>query len=128
MTNARAGADARAGIILAGGRSRRMGREKALLPLAGATVIARVAARLRPQVRRMVVSANGDPARFAFLDAPMLADEAGAPGEEGPLAGILTGLRCARAEGFAQAVCVPSDAPFLPLDLVSRLAEGVDQD
>jgi molybdopterin-guanine dinucleotide biosynthesis protein A len=128
MTNAQASRDDIAGIILAGGRSRRMGREKALIPLGGAPVIAHVAARLGPQVAKLAVSANGDAARLVFLDAPALPDVVGVQGEEGPLAGVLTGLRWAAAEGFGSLALAPSDAPFLPLDLVSRLAEGAAVD
>ena len=55
-----------AGCILAGGLSRRMGGgDKALLPLGGTSMLARVAGRLRPQVDALVLNANGDPARFS---------------------------------------------------------------
>ena len=55
-----------AGVILAGGRSSRMGEtDKALLPLAGGTLLARAIARLAPQVLHIVISANGELNRFA---------------------------------------------------------------
>ena len=54
------------GVILAGGQSRRMGGgDKGLLELAGKPMLAHVIERLAPQVGRMVINANGDPARFA---------------------------------------------------------------
>ncbi|MEL6210433.1 MAG: NTP transferase domain-containing protein, partial [Pseudomonadota bacterium] len=54
-----------AGVILAGGLARRMGGgDKALLALAGRPLLAHVIDRLAPQVERLALNANGDPARF----------------------------------------------------------------
>ena len=110
-------------IILAGGRSSRMaGPEKAFCRLAGRTMIDIVAARLAPQVERVVINANGDPGRFAALGLPVIADAGDS--FEGPLAGVLAGLVWARATGNAgsHVVTVPVDSPFLPGNLVARLA------
>lgn len=112
-----------AGVILAGGLSRRMGgRDKALLPLADRPMIAHVAARLAPQLAALAINANGDPARFGFLGLPVLPDTVG--DTPGPLAGILAGMRWAAEQGFARLATAPSDTPFLPTDLVTRLAEA----
>ena len=63
------------GVILAGGQSRRMGGgDKGLLELAGRPMLAHVIERLAPQVGRLVINANGDPARFAGLGLPVVAD------------------------------------------------------
>jgi len=111
-----------AGLILAGGQGRRMGGVvKALLPLAGRPLVAHVAARLAPQVAGLAVSANGDPARFADLGLPVLPDLPGEPGE-GPLAGLRAGLCWAAIEGADALVTAATDTPFLPGDLVERLA------
>lgn len=110
------------GAIIAGGASSRMGREKALIGIDGVPLIERVASRLRFQVDSLVINANGDPGRFASLAYPVVPDELTDIGT--PLAGIHAVLRHARAQGFAAAVTVPSDTPFLPLDLVQRLAEA----
>ena len=105
-------------VILAGGEGRRMGgADKALLDLGGRPLIAHVLDRLAPQIGRVVISANGDPARFAFTGLEVLADEASL----GPLSGILAGLRCARDSGAGLVISTPVDAPFLPADLVARL-------
>ena len=113
-----------AGVALAGGRSTRMGADKALLRLAGRPLIAHVVDRLRPQVAEVFVSANGDPARFRDLGCAVVAD---APdgGASGPLAGIAAALGHARWRGFALLAVAPCDAPFFPRDLVARLAAAM---
>jgi molybdopterin-guanine dinucleotide biosynthesis protein A len=118
-----------AGVILAGGLSRRMGGgDKCLRPIGGRPILARIVERARPQVAALVLNANGEPARFAAFDVPVAADVV--EGFAGPLAGVLTGLewaarhapRCRWVASFA------GDAPFLPRDLVARLHEAVEKD
>ena len=115
-----------AGVLLAGGLSRRMGGgDKCLRLLGGKTILARVIERVRPQVTSLMLNANGDPARFAAYDLPVHADAVA--GYAGPLAGVLTGMAWARerrpnAEWLASFAC---DAPFLPTDLVARLLSAV---
>lgn len=122
--NARPGAPTPSvAVILAGGLARRMGGgDKALRPLAGRVLLDHVLARIAPQVDRVALSANGDPARFAPWGLPVLADTV--PGFPGPLAGVLAGLRWAAGQGAAEALVVPTDTPFLPPDLLARLREG----
>ncbi|SOC16179.1 molybdenum cofactor guanylyltransferase MobA [Rhodobacter maris] len=112
-----------AGLILAGGQARRMGAEKAFVPLAGQPLVALVAARLAPQVAVLALSANGDPRRFAALDLPVLPDPEAERGE-GPMAGVRAGLRWAAGAGAGALVTVAVDTPFLPADLVARLVQG----
>lgn len=108
------------GVILAGGRSRRMGGgDKALLPFGTGTLLDAVIARLAPQVSALALSANGDAARFARFGLPVLPD--GDPAGQGPLSGVLAALDWAVAQGATHLVTVPADAPFLPCDLVPRL-------
>lgn len=94
------------------------GADKALLSLAGQPLLALVRARLGPQVAALALSANGDPARFAAFGLAVLADDAAL----GPLSGILSGLRHGARQGMGAVVSVPVDCPFLPGDLVPRLA------
>lgn len=112
------------GVILAGGQSRRMGgTDKALVPLAGRTLIAHVLDRLEPQVERVLISANGDAVRFAGLGCPVEPDLT----PQGPLSGVLAALTAAAAMGATHVVSTPVDTPFLPGDLVPQLllaAEG----
>lgn len=106
-------------VILAGGLSRRMGGvDKALLPVAGRPLIVHVVDRLRPQVDRIAVNANGAAERFAFLGLPVLPDLI--PGHGGPLVGVLTALRWAAAQGLTQVAVAAADTPLLPADLVAR--------
>ena len=113
-----------AGVILAGGLARRMGGgDKALLRLGRETLLARVIARLRPQVGEMVLNANGDPTRFAEFGLPVVADTVG--GFAGPLAGILEGMRWAAAKGYTHVASAAGDTPFFPADLVARLSQAV---
>ena len=115
-----------AGVVLAGGLSRRMGGgDKCLQKLAGRPLLAHIVERARPQVAALALNANGDAARFAAFGLPVVADSV--PGFAGPLAGVLAGLDWAAAN-VAQCTHVASfagDAPFLPRDLVARLAAAL---
>jgi molybdopterin-guanine dinucleotide biosynthesis protein A len=117
------------GILLAGGLSRRMGGgDKTLHKAGGISLLAHVIAALRPQCEGLVLSANGDPARFAGFDLPLVADDV--PGFKGPLAGILAGLDwiAARCPDVHLAISVPADTPFLPGDLAARLVDARAKD
>lgn len=108
-------------VLLAGGLARRMGGgDKPLCPLGGRALLDHVVDRIRPQVRALALNANGDPARFAAWGLPVLPDPL--PGNLGPLAGVLAGMRWAQSIGAADVLSVPTDTPFLPAGLVARLA------
>jgi len=110
------------GVVLAGGRARRMGgADKAQIEIGGATILQRVLDRIRPQCRRVILNTNADPQRFAATGLPVVADSV--PDFAGPLAGILAALDWT-AEHAPQSdwlLSVPSDCPFLPRDLAARL-------
>jgi molybdopterin-guanine dinucleotide biosynthesis protein A len=115
------------GIVLAGGLSRRMGGgDKGLRDLAGKPMLAHVLDRLRPQVGRLAINANGDPARFAAFGVPVVPDTI--EGFVGPLAGVLAGMRwsAAQAPGARWIVTAAGDAPLLPHDLATRLVAAVE--
>jgi molybdopterin-guanine dinucleotide biosynthesis protein A len=110
------------GLILAGGLARRMGGgDKPLTRIGGDTILSRAIERMRPQCVRLLLNANGDPARFAGTGLPVVADDV--PDFAGPLAGILAGLdwTAVNAPDVADVASVPGDCPFLPRDLVGRL-------
>ena len=79
---------------------------------------------MTPQCTRLILNANGDPARFADTGLPVIADDV--PDFAGPLAGILAGLdwAAAHAPDVAYVASVPGDCPFLPRDLVARLHQA----
>jgi len=113
-----------AGVILAGGRSSRMGGgDKSLLPLGGKPIIAHVIARMKPQVGPLIINANSDANRFAAFGYPVIADTI--PGFAGPLAGVLTGMDWAAGAGASWIATVATDTPFLPDDLVARLGASI---
>ena len=110
------------GVLLAGGLARRMGGgDKPLRCVGGRTILARVVERLAPQCATLILSANGDPARFRPFGLAVVADDV--TGSAGPLAGILAALdwAAARRPDLAWVVSVAADTPFLPHDLVQRL-------
>jgi molybdenum cofactor guanylyltransferase len=114
-----------AGLILAGGASRRMGGvEKAFLLVGGVPMLARIIGILAPQCGAIAISANGDPARFAAYGLPVVADTAAL----GPMMGLVDGLDwfAGHRPGVSHVLSVPSDTPFLPHDLGARLATALD--
>jgi molybdopterin-guanine dinucleotide biosynthesis protein A len=113
------------GLVLTGGLARRMGGgDKVRITIGGTTILQRVLGRLTPQCSRLIISANGDPARFADTGLPVVADSV--PDFAGPLAGILAGLdwAAANARQCEWLASVPGDCPFLPKNLVARLHEA----
>ncbi len=119
------GAPAIPGVLLAGGLARRMGGgDKPMRTIGGKTILERVIARLAPQCDRLILNANGDPARFAPFGLPVIADDvADFPG---PLAGILAALdwMAANRPEVKRVLSAAADCPFLPRDLVVRLEEA----
>jgi molybdopterin-guanine dinucleotide biosynthesis protein A len=118
-----------AGILLAGGQSRRMGGgDKCLRRLGTRTILERVIERAAPQVAALALNANGDPARFAAYGMPIVADSIA--DFAGPLAGVLAGLDWAagHASDCSHLASFATDAPFLPADLVVRFVATVERD
>ncbi|MDQ1345497.1 MAG: molybdenum cofactor guanylyltransferase [Pseudomonadota bacterium] len=109
------------GLVLAGGRALRMGgAAKGLAQLHGQPMIAQVIARLRPQVAGLMLNANRPD--YAAFGLPLVADVV--PDYAGPLAGVHAGLLACPTPWL---VTVPCDAPFVPTDLVARLAAAASR-
>jgi molybdopterin-guanine dinucleotide biosynthesis protein A len=108
-------------IILAGGKSSRMGSDKAGLSLAGRTLLEHVVRRLAPQVAAIAVNAPHPVTSVMHL--PHVPDRI--EGQLGPLAGILTGMAylAGKDHRISHVLSVPCDSPFLPLDLVQRFMD-----
>ncbi|MBF0185394.1 MAG: molybdenum cofactor guanylyltransferase [Magnetococcales bacterium] len=111
------------GLVLAGGQGRRMGyADKALLPLAGRPLLCHVLERLTPQVPHILLSANGDPQRFATFGLPVIADLQS--DYSGPLAGIEAAFQHSNANWI---LSVAVDLPFLPRDLLRQLRQPLPE-
>jgi molybdopterin-guanine dinucleotide biosynthesis protein A len=113
----------RSGFVLVGGASRRMGRDKALLPLGGATMVEEIAARVRAVAG--TVTLIGSPEKYGYLGIPVVADEIE---NCGPLGGLYTALRLSEAELNVLVAC---DMPRVTESFLSQLidaAEGSDAD
>jgi molybdopterin-guanine dinucleotide biosynthesis protein A len=113
------------GVVLAGGRARRLGGgDKARIQIGGASILQRVLERLSPQCSALILNANAEPARFADSGLPIVADSV--PDFAGPLAGVLAALdwTADHAAQIEWVVSAPSDCPFLPRDLVARLHQA----
>ena len=105
------------------------GGDKPLRRLGGRTLLDRVLARFAPQCAAgVILNANGDPGRFPGFPGAIVPD--GVPDNPGPLAGILAALDHAAAHhpSTRHVASVSGDAPFLPDDLVARLAEAAGRD
>jgi molybdopterin-guanine dinucleotide biosynthesis protein A len=119
MINAR---DDVTGLILAGGRGSRMGGvDKGLQLYRGRPLATHALERLRPQVGKVMVNANRNLDTYQAMGAPVWQDEV--PDYPGPLAGMLAGLAHCDTPLMAT---VPCDTPNFPLDLVARLARGLE--
>jgi molybdopterin-guanine dinucleotide biosynthesis protein A len=111
------------GVVLAGGMGRRMGGvDKGLVELDGKPMVAHVLARLAPQVGVVIINANQNAERYRALGFAVVADQV--DGFAGPLAGLQAGLAAATTP---LVVTAPCDCPFLPHDLVARLASALAQ-
>ena len=114
------------GLVLAGGLGRRMSEDgqtvdKGLQTFRGQPLISHVLARLAPQVNTVLVNANRNTDRYSTFGHPVVTDRI--EGFAGPLAGLHSGMRACPTDWLASAPC---DAPFLPADLVARLAHAAD--
>jgi molybdopterin-guanine dinucleotide biosynthesis protein A len=111
-----------AGVVLAGGRSSRMGRDKASLVFDGTTLLQRTAEALAHVADEIVVVRAPDQQLPALdLDVPVIEAEDPVEGE-GPLIGIAAGLRATSTD---VAIVVAVDMPFLQPPLLRLLAERV---
>jgi molybdopterin-guanine dinucleotide biosynthesis protein A len=110
-----------AGVVLAGGRSRRMqGQTKALVDLGGKPLMQHVIDRLEPQVSSLSLSVDSENPELERFGLPQLPDPR--QGSRGPLGGLLAALE-ALPQGIDYLLLTPCDAPFLPLDLAQRLMQ-----
>jgi len=117
-----ASARGRTGVVVCGGASRRMGRDKALLELAdGETFLARAIATLRPLVDEVLLATGATP-RYTEFGLPIVLDR---ERDQGPLAGLDAALHAARHE---RVVVLAVDMPAVGSELLATLAERAERD
>lgn len=110
------------GLLLAGGRGRRMGgADKGLVAWQGRPLAEHVLKRLEPQVGALLISANRNVATYRGW-APVIEDP-DPSSFAGPLTGILAALNAMATDWLAVAPC---DLPRLPPDAIARLAAALD--
>jgi molybdenum cofactor guanylyltransferase len=110
------------GVILAGGQARRMdGQDKGLVMLNGTPMIEIVIDAFKPQISRLLINANRNYDRYSKYGFDLVADELS--GFCGPLAGMASALQTIDTDYLVTAPC---DSPFIPHDLVQRLADAID--
>ncbi|MCT8137228.1 molybdenum cofactor guanylyltransferase [Anaerobacillus sp. CMMVII] len=109
-------------IILAGGKSSRMGQNKALLPLDGVSTIEKIKNSIADLFEDILIVAN-DEAAYQFLNLPIVKDKVR---DKGPLAGIHAGLLAAKRETNLIIACdMPFISPYIAKHLVDH-SEGFD--
>lgn len=116
------------GVILAGGQGRRMGGDtpKPLAPLGDAVLMDHVLGRALNQCSRIIINANGDIRGYERFGLTIVPDTI--EGYPGPLAGVLAAMDWAaqHAPHCTHIMSFAGDAPFLPHDLVQRLADAAN--
>ncbi len=109
------------GLILAGGRALRMqGQDKGLLTIKGIPFVSKIANQLEPQCKTLIINANRNMQSYAATGYPIVKDTLS--GFQGPLAGMLSGLKTMKTEWM---VTVPCDGPFLEKNYVHRMAAAI---
>lgn len=105
------------GVVLAGGRARRMGgQDKGLIPFRGRPLVAYALEALDAVAGRILINANRNREQYARFGYPVVGDAG--DGFEGPLAGLLAALRAAETP---YVLTVPCDSPLVAGPLLARL-------
>ncbi|KAB2333142.1 molybdenum cofactor guanylyltransferase [Cytobacillus depressus] len=108
------------GIIIAGGKSSRMGTNKALLKIGGKTVVEKIVSELKGTVSEIIIVTNSYE-DYRFLGLPMVCDQWQ---DMGPLAGIHAGLNASSTEKNLVVAC---DMPFISAQLGGVLLDFLDE-
>ncbi len=111
------------GVILAGGRAKRMGgRDKGLITVAGRPMVAYIIEALQPQVSNTLINANRNLVEYGAYDLPVVPDILGE--FYGPLAGMASAIRNTETE---YVLTVPCDSPLVPKILAERLFTALSE-
>ena len=122
MNNARNPDENLTVAIIAGGKSRRMGRDKAFVELAGKALIERVIERSANLGQAETILITNSPADYQHLNLPMYQDVLP---EKGSLGGIYTALLQAQCPDVLVLAC---DMPFVNAGLLGFMAEQIADD
>ncbi|MBO8171458.1 MAG: molybdenum cofactor guanylyltransferase [Bacillaceae bacterium] len=110
-------------ILLAGGSSRRMGRNKAVMPVGGVPVTERILNRMSPLFSEIII-VSGEPGLFREYPVTVITDVDEFAGR-GPLAGIYSGMAGSRHDRLFVSAC---DMPFVSSELAAYLLEQLDDE
>ena len=115
------------GVILAGGRARRFGGDKAFAELCGRPLIAHAIDTLAAQVDTVIINTNREDGRFTAFGLPVVGDPL--PGDHGPLNGVLAGLNFAATSKPVTEwlIALPVDTVAVPDDLAARLTSAAEK-
>ena len=114
------------GLILAGGQGSRLGGvDKGLQAFEGQPLVQHALQRLAPRVGRVMISANRNLDVYKGMGVSVWSDEPSSAGYEGPLAGFLAGLMHCETPYL---ITVPCDSPRMPVDLVQRLWQALQDE
>lgn len=112
------------GIILAGGRARRMDeRDKGLIDLEGRPLIEYAINALSPQVEQLMINANRNIKSYGEFGFPVISDQI--TGFLGPLAGMAAAIQSCDTDYI---LSVPCDTPWVPKDLADRMLKAIEHD
>ena len=110
-------------LILAGGRAQRMGGiDKGLIPFRDKPLVESAIAKLKPQVKTIVINANRNITKYAGYGYPVIMDET--PDFSGPLAGFSVGLKACKTPYLLTSPC---DSPLLPNNLAALLSAEMER-
>jgi len=108
------------GVILAGGRAKRMGgQDKGLLSVNNQPMIKLILEQLAPQVNNIIINANRNIEEYQKFHHPVISDD-NSSDFHGPLAGMLSAIKSSNSDYI---LSVPCDSPFFPADLSQRLLD-----
>jgi molybdenum cofactor guanylyltransferase len=112
------------GLILAGGRGSRMGgKDKGLLKVADQTLVEIISAALVSQCHSVLINANRNLSEYEKLGYPVIEDEL--TDFQGPLAGMLTGLKNIHTEWM---ITLPCDGPNISKNYIKKMSTNLKDD
>ncbi|MDP2722983.1 MAG: molybdenum cofactor guanylyltransferase [Bacteroidales bacterium] len=103
------------GIVLSGGKSRRMGKEKGLCHFRGKALITYAIDTLKPLCRTLIISANDKIDQYELLDYRVISDEIP---DAGPIGGLYS---CLRQSQSAINLVISCDTPFVTIEVYQEL-------